>query len=235
MATEKKQGSAKFIIVLVIALLVGVIVFFVGLFSILGDKGAKGSKDTSVYQTTVQANVEAPNLTTSYYVDMEGSTIIVTETEPITTQTPQGSGQQDTTQQGNSDTQGETNIVEYYEQLSPNGENKLSDNPDNEFIALVSEKHDVNPELLVAIYSVPDTGVNYVLEFAGSRDKNGNIIKSPDTLSKLYYIDLDRNIKVATRSGIGNVGVDAGEGLFTISLVQKLVMTQYPDYFTGLD
>ena len=233
MATEK-QGSAKFIIVLIIALLIGIIVLLVGLFSIMGDD--KDTKDTTLYQTTTQPgiNIESPNLTTSYYVDMEGSTILVTETTPPVTHTPQDGSQQDVTQQG-SDTQGETNIVEYYEQLSPNGENKLSDNPDNEFIALVSEKYEVNPELLVAIYSVPDTGVNYVIEFAGSRDKNGNIIKSPDTLSKLYYIDLDRNIKVATRSGIGNVGVDAGEGMFTIGIVQKLVMTQYPDYFTGLD
>lgn len=233
MATENKQGSAKFIIVLVIALLLGVIVFFVGLFSVMG---GKNDKDTTMYQTTkADVTVVTSNLTTSYYVDMEGSTIIVTETAPPVTQEPQGGGQQDTTQQSNNGTQGETNIVEYYEQLSPNGENKLSDNPDNEFIALVSEKYDVNPELLVAIYSVPDTGVNYVIEFAGSRDSDGNIIKSPDTLSKLYYIDLDRNIKIATRSGIGNVGVDAGEGLFTIGLVQRLVMTQYPDYFTDLD
>ena len=228
MAADKKQGNAKFIIVLVVALLIGVIVFFVGLISILG--GGSNS-DTTLYQTTEQAyvNTTVSEPTTSYYVDMEGSTIIVTETAPPATQAPQGG------QQGNNGTQGETNVIQYYEQLSPNGENKLSDNPDNEFIALVSEKYDVNPELLVAIYSVPDTGVNYVLEFAGSRDKNGNIIKSPDTLSKLYYIDLNKNIKVATRSGIGNVGVDAAEGMFTIGIVQKLVMTQYPNYFTGLN
>lgn len=228
MAADKKQGNAKFIIVLVVALLIGVIVFFVGLISILG--GGSNS-DTTLYQTTEQAyvNTTVSEPTTSYYVDMEGSTIIVTETAPPATQAPQGG------QQGNNGTQGETNVIQYYEQLSPNGENKLSDNPDNEFIALVSEKYDVNPELLVAIYSTPDTGVNYVLEFAGSRDKNGNIIKSPDTLSKLYYIDLNKNIKVATRSGIGNVGVDAAEGMFTIGIVQKLVMTQYPNYFTGLN
>lgn len=228
MAADKKQGNAKFIIVLVVALLIGVIVFFVGLISILG--GGSNS-DTTLYQTTEQAyvNTTVSEPTTSYYVDMEGSTIIVTETAPPATQAPQGG------QQGNNGTQGETNVIQYYEQLSPNGENKLSDNPDNEFITLVSEKYDVNPELLVAIYSTPDTGVNYVLEFAGSRDKNGNIIKSPDTLSKLYYIDLNKNIKVATRSGIGNVGVDAAEGMFTIGIVQKLVMTQYPNYFTGLN
>ena len=228
MAADKKQGNAKFIIVLVVALLIGVIVFFVGLISILG--GGSNS-DTTLYQTTEQAyvNTTVSEPTTSYYVDMEGSTIIVTETTPPATQAPQGG------QQGNNGTQGETNVIQYYEQLSPNGENKLSDNPDNEFITLVSEKYDVNPELLVAIYSTPDTGVNYVLEFAGSRDKNGNIIKSPDTLSKLYYIDLNKNIKVATRSGIGNVGVDAAECMFTIGIVQKLVMTQYPNYFTGLN
>lgn len=229
MEKNKNAGNGKFIIVVAIGLAIGIIAFCISLFSILG---SKDNDDTTMYQTTQVQNstTEVANITTSVYVDSEGSTVVVTDTVAPDTQSPQGDNQQ-----GGSDTQGTTSFLEYYEQLSPNGDNKLSDNPDNEFISLVSEKYEVNPELLVAVYSVPDTGVNYVLEFAGSRDSNGNIIKSPDTLSKLYYIDTNRNIKVATRSGIGNEGVDAAEGMLTIGLVQKLVMPQYPDYFTGVN
>lgn len=228
MEKNKNAGNGKFMIVLAVGLAISVIAFAVSMFSIFGKKD---NGDTTVYQTTYKrTTTEVSEPTTSYYIDPEGSTVVVTESVPDVTQSTASGNQQ-----GGTDTQGTTSFQEYYEQLSPNGDNKLSDNPDNAFIALVSEEYDVNPELLVAIYSVPDTGVNYILEFEGSRDSNGNIIKSPDTLSKLYYVDIDKNIKVATRSGIGNEGVDYAEGIFTISLVQKLVMPQYPDYFTGLE
>lgn len=227
MSANEKKGNGKVIAVLGMALIIGVIVLVIALFSMMNGNG--NNEDTDFYETTQPQNnqVMDTTVTTTYYVDSQGSTVV--------------DGQQDTqvpmseNQQGGSDTSGETSIIDYYEQLSPNGDNKLSDNPDNEFIQLVVEEYGVSEELLVAIYSVPDTGTNYVLEFAGSRDKNGNIVKSPDTLSKLYHIDQNKNIKVATHSGIGNVGVDASEGLLTIELVKKLVMPQYPDYFTGLE
>lgn len=227
MSANEKKGNGKVIAVLGMALIIGVIVLVIALFSMMNGNG--DNEDTDFYETTQPQNnqVMDTTVTTTYYVDSQGSTVV--------------DGQQDTqvpmseNQQGGSDTSGETSIIDYYEQLSPNGDNKLSDNPDNEFIQLVVEEYGVSEELLVAIYSVPDTGTNYVLEFAGSRDKNGNIVKSPDTLSKLYHIDQNKNIKVATHSGIGNVGVDASEGLLTIELVKKLVMPQYPDYFTGLE
>lgn len=228
MENNKKSGNGKFMIVLAVGLAVSVIAFTISMFSIFGNKD---DEDTTAYQTTqYQGTTIASEPTTNYIVESDGTTLIVTEAGSDVTQATDGGNQQ-----GGADTQGTTNFRQYYEQLSPNGDNKLSDNPANEFIALVSEEYDANPELLVAIYSVPDTGVNYVLEFDGSRDSNGNIIKSPDTLKKLYYIDINKNIKVATRSGIGNVGVDTAEGMFTIGIVQQLVMPQYPDYFTGLD
>ncbi len=124
--------------------------------------------------------------------------------------------------------------IEYYEHLSKNGENILSDHYSNEFIKLVSNQYGVDTDLLVAIYSEPDTGNNFVLQFDGSKDSSGNIIKSPDTLEKVYQIDLDRNIKIATGTQTGNVGVSYAEGMFCFNMVKTLVMEQYPNYFTGL-
>lgn len=233
MASNNKQGNAKFMIVLVVGLIISIVIFFIGLFSIL-DKD--NTDDTTYYETTTRMNSITTTEsipTTGVSVDAEGSTVIVTEpTQPVT-QTPQ-EDQTESDQQGDSDTQGETSFKEYYESLSPNGVNNLSDNPDNEFIALISEKYDVNPELLVAIYSVPDTGTNYVIEFKDSRDDNGDIIKSPDTLRKLYYIDKNKNIEVATPSGIGNEGVSKDEGRLVIAMVTTMVMKQHSDYFTGV-
>lgn len=125
-------------------------------------------------------------------------------------------------------------VIEYYEQLSPNGDNKLSDHCDNEFIKLVSEKYNVNSDLLVAIYSEPDSGTNFVLQFNGKKDLTGKYIKSPDTLETVYQIDLERNIKVATGKKEGNEGVSYGESVLCVALVKTIVMEQYPNYFTGL-
>ena len=63
--------------------------------------------------------------------------------------------------------------VAEYEELTKNGDNILSDHHNNKYIKLVSEKFGVDKELLVAIYSTPDTGNNFVLEFDGKKDKDG--------------------------------------------------------------
>lgn len=125
--------------------------------------------------------------------------------------------------------------VEEYENLSKNGENQLSDHHNNKFIKLVSEKYKVDPELLVAIYSEPDKGSNFVLEFNGKKDGDGNVIKSPDTLSKVYQIDKNKNVVVATGKAEGNIGVSYAEGALCFNIVKTIVMPQYPEYFTGVE
>ena len=124
--------------------------------------------------------------------------------------------------------------VEYYEQLSPNGENVLSDHFENRYIKQISHDYGVDSDLLVAIYSEPDTGNNFVLEFNGKKDSSGSVIKSPDTLAKVYLVDKNGGVKIATGKESGNVGVSYAEGLLSISMIKTVVMEQYPDYFTGL-
>lgn len=125
--------------------------------------------------------------------------------------------------------------VAEYEKLTKNGDNILSDHHNNKYIKLVSEKFGVDKELLVAIYSTPDTGNNFVLEFDGKRDKDGNVIKSPDTLTKVYQIDKNKNIVVATGKVKGNIGVSYAEGTLCFNMIKTIVMPQYPEYFTGVE
>ena len=111
----------------------------------------------------------------------------------------------------------------------------MSDNPDNEFIKIIVEKYGVDAKNLVAIYAVPDKGNNFVLEFNGKTDSNGSVIKSPDTLKRVHQIDKDRNVKTATGTITGNVGVNYAEGKLVFYLVTNVIMPQYPDYFTGVE
>ncbi len=124
--------------------------------------------------------------------------------------------------------------VEYYEQLSPNGENKLSDYYQNKYIKMISSKYGVDSDLLVAIYSEPNTGNNFVLQFSGKTDGDGLVIKSPDTLEKVYHIDKKGEISVATGKKTGNEGVSYAEGAMVFNMIKVIVMEQYPEYFTGL-
>lgn len=125
--------------------------------------------------------------------------------------------------------------VEGLEEFTKTGDNHISDSPDNEFIKLIVEERKIDPELLVAIYAVPDLGNNFVLEFDDKRDENGEIIKSPKTLKRIYHINKERNITVATGKPTGNEGVDYGTSLMTYYLVTDVVMPEFPEYFSDVE
>lgn len=124
--------------------------------------------------------------------------------------------------------------VEGLEEFTKTGDNQISDSPDNEFIKLVVSEKGADAENLVAIYAIPDLGNNFVLEFDNKRDSEGNIIRSPKTLKRIYHINKERNITVATGKPTGNEGVDYGTSLMTYYLVTDVVMPEFPDYFTDV-
>ena len=124
--------------------------------------------------------------------------------------------------------------VEGLEDFTKTGDNQISVSPNNEFIKLIVNEKGVSAEKLVAIYAVPDLGNNFVLEFDNKRDENGNIIRSPKTLKRIYHINKERKITVATGKPTGNEGVDYGTSLMTYYLVTDVVMPEFPDYFTDV-
>ena len=227
---ENKSGGklSAIIIVLAIALVISIAIIAVAVFSILNGDSSEDNKPVYDYSYSESSNL--PQTTQNnfevYFSD------VVTETIPETMghyTIPQESAvieNKETT---------ENPVIENYEKLSKNGDNMLSDHYENQYIKLVSAEYGVDTDLLVAIYSVPDTGNNFVLEFDGSKDSDGSYIKSPESLKKVYQIDLERNIKVATENGVGNVGVSYAEGILCFNMVKVIVMEQYPDYFTGIN
>lgn len=118
--------------------------------------------------------------------------------------------------------------IDLFELPEKTGDNLISDDPNNEFIKLIAEKYKINPEALVAIYAVPDKGNNFVLEF--DKTKSG-YSRSPDDLKKLYRIDLEKNVNIATKSGIGCVGCSTAESILMFNLIKTVIMPEFPDYF----
>lgn len=118
-----------------------------------------------------------------------------------------------------------------------NGDNKLSDDRNNPFIQLVAQRFNVDPASLVAIYSEPDTGTNYVLQFKKSLVGN-TYEKSVDNLQRVYHIGAAPDREISYTNGKLILGdhynCDAGTGVLVFNLVQTQVMPQYPDYFIGV-
>ena len=111
-----------------------------------------------------------------------------------------------------------------------NGENFLSDDPNNEFIRLIATKYKIETERLVAIYSVPDSGTNYVLQFKGDGSE-----KSPKKLERVYHIGVAPKREISYTGGMkDNYNCTLTEGMLVFNLVKTKVMPQYPSYFTGL-
>ena len=243
---EKTPNNKKLnalLIALAAVVVIGGVALTVAVVRLAG-KRVKPAPSTTLYETTTQPSsaptaadsvqtVLVPDDTTAY-VPVADST--ATPVVPVATE----GGTFAPTFVPNPPTQaGETTTippeVQKYTTLVKTGDNYLSDDPSNEFIALVAKEKKVDPELLVAIYAVPNKGNNFVLEFNGERDAQGNVIKSPDTLKTVYNIGLDNSIKQTSGKITGNVGMNYAEGMLSFGLVQEVVMPQYPDYFTGVE
>lgn len=118
-----------------------------------------------------------------------------------------------------------------------NGDNYLTDDPNNEFIDLIADTYNVDKKALVAIYSVPDSGTNYVLQFKAKGLINKTYEKSPDNLYRVYHIGIAPERTISYTSGnliSGNHNCTGAEGMLVFNLVQTKVMAQYPDYFEGV-
>ncbi len=75
----------------------------------------------------------------------------------------------------------------------------------NKFIKIVKNKKDVDAELLAAVFSVPDSGQNYVFEFY---DENG---RDADDIRRVYLIDTKGKI-----TGVAAVNASEKENISSI-------------------
>lgn len=223
----KKRTAAIIITLCVLGVLVTAL-GIIGIVKILHSKPAKTEPSTLPVSENSDFSVRFEYPTGDFDSTTEAALESTTGNKPSTS----SGGKETTARDTGSNTQA---TIEALPPLTKTGDNILSDNPDNEFIKIIVEKYGVDPKNLVAIYAVPDKGNNFVLEFNGKTDSNGRVIKSSDTLKRVHQIDKGRNVKTATGTITGNVGVSYAEGKLVFYLVTNVIMPQYPDYFTGVE
>lgn len=78
------------------------------------------------------------------------------------------------------------------------GESVFTDDPSNKYINAVAVKYNVDSGLLAAVYTIPDADGNMVMEFDGTKDENGKLLRNADTLVAIYTVDKSLNSKRAS-------------------------------------
>ncbi len=84
------------------------------------------------------------------------------------------------------------------------GEMAFSDAADNRYIASIASKYGVDAKRLVALYTVPENDSNIVLEFDGTTNTDGSLVRNKSTLSAIYSIDKELNSKRASENNALN-------------------------------
>lgn len=250
---QKKDSSSKKMTALLVALgvfiFLGVVALVVVISMLVINNGAGGLRGTTAYVLT-EASTEAQtnngafvdNYQISDFIesvqsenDGDGADIQIPNNNQSTPSPVSPNGEVTAGSDKAANDAAGQQLYEDLNSIEKNGDNILSDDAENEFIALVSSRYGVDAEKLVAIYSVPDSGTNFVLQFNGEKDADGKIVKSPDTLEKVYNIDKKRNVKIATGKMLGNVGIGYAESALCVGMVKEALMPQYPDYFRGVE
>ena len=165
----------------------------------------KPTQTTLNYMTTEPTTQVAYNFQTEeMVVSAPETTVTAVETLQTVATSALPTGEQTTQQQPtvtNAPTQAQATEAptETTEKIyEKTGEMAFSDKADNKFIKSVANKYSVDSKNLVALYTVPENDGNIVLEFDGTTDSNGKLIRNADTLIAIYTIDKNLNSKRAS-------------------------------------
>ncbi len=112
--------------------------------------------------------------------------------------------------------------------LDKTGEMAFSNSPDNRYIKAVADKYSVNANNLVAIYTVPQNDSNMVLEFNGTKDSSGKLVRDSSTLVAIYTIDANLTSKRASKDSSKNE-YDYGEMYVMFLTVTTYIMPEFED------
>ncbi len=104
----------------------------------------------------------------------------------------------------------------------------FSDDADNAFVKAVADKYGADTSLLAAIYYVPPSDSNVVLQFNGSKDNGGKLIRNGSTLKYIYTLDASHSVKKrASENPLENEGCGTGESIQMFFTVKKWLIPKF--------
>lgn len=112
------------------------------------------------------------------------------------------------------------------------GDMAFSDDPSNRYISSVASKYGVDPSTLAVLYTVPQNDSNIVLEFDGTKNSNGTLIRNSDTLIAIYSIDASLNSKCASKNKAKNE-YPYGEMMVMFISVNQYILPEFQNELNG--
>ena len=136
-----------------------------------------------------------------------------------TTETPVPSSAVPTSSAGEFSTDENGNIDLHVELPDANGTMVVSTEKSNAYIRIVSEQRGLNTNLLIAVYTVPQTWQNYVVEFKNAESRTA------DGIRRVYLIDQnDKIVSVAAAADAEKENCSTTENWFCMNvLIKKMI------------
>lgn len=107
------------------------------------------------------------------------------------------------------------------------GDMIFTDEADNKFITAISQKYNVDSSLLACIYTSTQDDRNYVWQFKNTKDTNGKIIKTADTLQYVYIVSQDCQTIKRTGGYTGNINITPVEGYIVFEAAKQMFIPQH--------
>lgn len=98
----------------------------------------------------------------------------------------------------------------------------ITTSADNTFISAIASKYGIDPSRLACYYTSTDEDRNYVWQFTGETDSNGKVIKTAETLEKVYIVSHDCNTVKYTDGKNDNSGLTYSYGIIIFEMTKEL-------------
>ena len=231
-AAEKERKmrllrSAGIVTAIAAALVVGLLLIFTGEEKPASRPtpavgSAQYAAPTAPIQTAaIPAPTTATPATTLYYGTAPLTTIPPATTVPATVSTTAAPAQP-------SETKAEPPQDTAAQFTSDKGSLTVDLSADNKFIRIVSGEKGISPALLTAVYALPDSGQNYVLEWNGETGADGALLRTADTVRRCYLIDTSGKITDIAAADFNEcVGMNRIENSVAMeTLIKKMLIPQ---------
>lgn len=182
------------------------------------------SSDEYMYETTEPSQVTVMQQETTL-ATQEVTTEEVTTSEEKTTKEETTKKEENTVKEETTSVQTVTEVDLSISMPAKNGTIETDLSPENKFIKIVCDKKGIDAKLLAAVYSVPDSGQNYVFEFYDSDTFTA------DNLRRVYLIDSQGNITgIAAADSSEKENISTVENWFSMNvLIKELIFPAVAD------
>lgn len=215
-----------------IALLVFTVIFSLCLFGCSKTDTAQTGNSVSETESsdffsqtviTEEASAEESESTAEPSSEAETSSEYVSETVSSETTLPSETAVSEETSSAESEEYEEVDLS--IDMPEPNGTMLVSSERENKYIETVVSERGIDPSLLVAVFSVPESGQNYVFEFYSAGERTAENIR------RVFFINSNGIIESVTASkATERENVSATENWFSMNvLIKQLIFPAVKD------